>query len=186
LGEEDTVLKFPTLGAVAFVVAALAAAPANAQFKIRLGAETQIVDHVNNPPAGASSTTWLTDQWRPSLVGMLGFYVLPGILSIDGEIAEGFRVNPPPGVSSRIGTTFRLGATLSPPVIPFYVRAAVPLHLEPGDFFASMRAAIGTTIGPPVAKLYLELAADFPLSGAGHSFGDTQTFSAGAGIQFDL
>ena len=174
-------LKFPTLGA-AFALVALAAAPANAQFKIRLGAETQIVEHVNTP----SSTTWLTDQWRPSLVGMLGFYVLPGILSIDGEVAEAFRVNPPAGQSSRIGTTFRLGATLSPPVIPFYIRAAVPLHLEPGDFFASMRAAIGTTIGPPVAKLYLELAADFPLSGAGHSFGDVQTFSAGAGIQFDL
>ena len=102
-------LKFPTLGA-AFAFAALAAAPANAQFKIRLGAETQIVEHVNTP----STTTWLTDQWRPSLVGMLGFYVLPGILSIDGEIAEAFRVNPPAGQSSRIGTTFRLGATLFP------------------------------------------------------------------------
>jgi hypothetical protein len=182
------VLKFPTLGAAfacAFAVVALAAAPANAQFKIRLGAETQILDHVNNPPAGASSTTWLTDQWRPSIVGMLGFYVLP-ILSIDGEIAEAFQVNPPAGQSSRLGTTFRLGATLSPPVIPFYIRAAVPLHLEPGDFFASMRAAIGTTLGPPVAKLYLELAADFPLGGAGHSFGDQQTVSVGAGLQFDL
>jgi hypothetical protein len=175
------VLKFPTLGA-AFAIATLAfAAPANAQVKIRLGAETQILDHVNTP----STTTWLTDQWRPSIVGMLGFYVLP-ILSIDGEIAEAFQVNPPAGQSSRLGTTFRLGATLSPPVIPFYIRAAVPLHLEPGDFFASMRAAIGTTIGPPVAKLYIELAADFPISGAGHSFGDEQTFSVGAGIQFDL
>src|SRR5205823_10502146 len=100
-GEEETVLKFPTLGA-AFAVAALAAAPANAQVKIRLGAETQLLDHVNNPPAGASSTTWLTDRWRPSLVGMLGFYVLP-VLSIDGEIAEAFQTNP----SERLGTTFR-------------------------------------------------------------------------------
>jgi len=129
------VLKFPTLGA-AFAVAALAAAPAHAQVKIRLGAETQVLDHVNTP----STTTWLTDQWRPSVVGMLGFYV----------------------------------------------RAAIPLHLEPGDFFASMRAAIGTVFGPPVAKLYLELAADFPLGGGGHSFFDQQTFSLGAGLQLNL
>jgi len=174
------VLKFPTLGAVV-AVAALVAAPAQAQVKIRLGGETQLLDHVNSP----STTTWLTDQWRPSVVGMLGFYVLP-ILSIDAELAEAFRVNPPAGQSSRIGTTFRLGATLEPPVLPFYVRAAVPLHLEPGDFFASMRAAIGTVFGPPVVKLYLELAADFPLGGGGHSFFDQQTFSAGAGLQLNL
>ena len=177
-------LKFPTLGA-AFAVAALAAAPANAQVKIRLGAETQILEHVNNPPPGVSSTTWLTDQWRPSIVGMLGFYVLP-VLSIDAEIAEAFRVNPPAGLSSRIGTTFRLGATFEPPLLPFYIRAAVPLHLEPGDFFASMRGAIGTLIGPPVAKLYIELAADFPLGGGGHDFFDTQTLSVGAGLQLHL
>jgi hypothetical protein len=178
------VSKFPTLGA-AFAFAALAAAPAHAQFKIRLGAETQLLEHVNSPPAGQSSTTWLTDQWRPSVVGMLGFYVLP-VLSIDAELAEAFRVNPPPGQDSRIGTTFRLGATFEPPLLPFYLRAAIPLHLEPGDFFASMRAAIGTTFGPPVAKLYLELAADFPLGGGGHSFFDRQTLSAGAGLQLNL
>jgi len=174
------VLKFPPLGA-AVAVAALVAAPAHAQVKIRLGGETQLVDHVNSP----STTTWLTDQWRPSVVGMLGFYVLP-ILSIDAEIAEAFRVNPPPGQDSRIGTTFRLWATVEPPLLPFYVRAAIPLHLEPGDFFASMRAAVGTLIGPPVAKLYIELAADFPLGGAGHSFFDQQTFSVGAGLQLHL
>jgi hypothetical protein len=173
-----------TLGA-AVAVAALATAPAHAQVKIRLGGETQILDHVNNPPAGTSSTTWLTDQWRPSIVGMLGYYVLP-VLSIDAEIAEAFRVNPPAGQDSRIGTTFRLGATFEPPLLPFYVRAAVPLHLEPGDFFASMRAAIGTLFGPPVAKLYIELAADFPLGGGGHDFFDQQTVSVGAGLQLHL
>jgi hypothetical protein len=177
------VLKFPTLGA-AFAIAALAAAPAHAQVKIRLGAETQLLDHVNSP----SSTTWLTDQWRPSVVGMLGFYVLP-FLSIDGEIAEAFQVNPPPGQDSRIGTTFRLGATFEPPLVPIYVRAAFPLHLEPSPVFASMRAAVGTLIGPPVAKLYLELAADFPLGVGGSGspdFFSRQTVSVGAGLQLNL
>jgi hypothetical protein len=177
------VLKLPTLGA-AFAVAALAAAPAHAQVKIRLGAETQILDHVNSP----SSTTWLTDQWRPSVVGMLGFYVLP-FLSIDGELAEAFQVNPPAGQDSRLGTTFRLGATFEPPGLPFYLRAAVPLHLEPSPFVASMRAAIGTLIGPPVAKLYLELAADFPLGIGGTGspdFFSQQTISVGAGLQLNL
>jgi hypothetical protein len=180
------VLKFPTLGA-AVAVAALAATPAQAQFKIRLGAETQVLDHVNNPPPGVSSTTWLTDQWRPSVVGMLGFYVLP-FLSIDAELAEAFRVNPPAGQDSRIGTTFRLGATFEPPLLPFYLRAAVPLHLEPSPVFASMRAAIGTLLGPPVAKLYLELAADFPLGGGSGSpsFFSQQTISVGAGLQLNL
>jgi len=180
------VIKFPTLGA-AFAVAALAAAPAQAQLKIRLGAETQILEHVNNPPAGASSTTWLTDRWRPSVVGMLGFYVLP-VLSIDAELAEAFQVNPPAGQNSRLGTTFRLGATFEPPLLPFYLRAAVPLHLEPSPFVASMRAAIGTLFGPPVAKLYIELAADFPLGGSSGApdFFSTQTFSLGAGLQLHL
>ena len=179
-------IKFPTLGA-AFAVAALAAAPAQAQLKIRLGAETQILEHVNNPPAGASSTTWLTDRWRPSVVGMLGFYVLP-VLSIDAELAEAFQVNPPAGQDSRLGTTFRLGATFEPPLLPFYLRAAVPLHLEPSPFVASMRAAIGTLFGPPVAKLYIELAADFPLGGSSGApdFFSTQTFSLGAGLQLHL
>ena len=179
-------IKFPTLGA-AFAVAALAAAPAQAQLKIRLGAETQILEHVNNPPAGASSTTWLTDRWRPSVVGMLGFYVLP-VLSIDAELAEAFQVNPPAGQNSRLGTTFRLGATFEPPLLPFYLRAAVPLHLEPSPFVASMRAAIGTLFGPPVAKLYIELAADFPLGGSSGApdFFSTQTFSLGAGLQLHL
>ena len=180
-------LKFPTLGAV-FAVAALAAAPAQAQVKLRLGAETQLLNHVNNPPAGVSSTTWLTDQWRPSIVGMVGFYVLP-VLSIDGELAEEFRVNPPAGQDSRVGTTFRLGATFEPPLLPFYLRAAVPLHLEPSPFVASMRAAIGTLIGPPVAKLYLELAADFPLGIGGTgapNFFSQQTISVGAGLQLNL
>lgn len=179
-------IKFPTLGA-AFAVAALAAAPAHAQVKIRLGAETQILEHVNNPPAGASSTTWLTDRWRPSVVGMLGFYVLP-VLSIDAELAEAFQVNPPAGQDSRLGTTFRLGATFEPPLLPFYLRAAVPLHLEPSPFVASMRAAIGTLFGPPVAKLYIELAADFPLGGGSGApdFFSTQTISLGAGLQLHL
>jgi hypothetical protein len=180
------VLKFPTLGAAVAVVM-LAAAPAQAQFKVRLGAETQLVDHVNNPPRGVSSTTWLTDQWRPSVVGMLGFYVLP-FLSIDAELAEAFRVNPPANQSSRIGTTFRLGATFEPPLLPFYLRAAFPIHLEPSPVFASMRAAIGTLFGPPVAKLYLELAADFPLGGGSGSpdFFSQQTISVGAGLQLNL
>ena len=100
--------KFPTLGA-AFAVAALFASPAHAQFKIRAGAETQIVQHVNNP----DSTTWLTDQWRPSLVGMVGFSVVP-FLSLDAEIAQTFIKNSPNL------TTIRLGATLEPPVLRHY------------------------------------------------------------------
>jgi len=165
--------KFPTLGA-AFAVAALFAAPAHAQFKIRAGAETQIVKHVNNP----DSTTWLTDQWRPSLVGMVGFSLIPW-LSLDAELAQTFIKN-----SSNL-TTVRLGATLEPPVLPFYVRAAIPIQVS-DPVFTSMRAGIGTTFGVPVAKIYLEFDADFPLSGNGHSFGDQQTFSLGGGLQLNL
>ena len=168
-------LKFPTFGA-AFAAAALFAAPAHAQFKIRAGAETQIVQHVNNP----STTTWLTDQWRPSLVGMVGYSIVPSFLSLDAELAQTFIKNSPNL------TTVRVGATLEPPVLPFYVRAAIPIQLSPEPVFTSMRAAIGTLFGVPVAKIYLELAADFPLGGGGHSFGDQQTFSLGGGLQLNL
>jgi len=53
---------------------------------------------------------------------------------------------------------------------------------------ALVAAAIGTLFGPPVAKLYLELAADFPLGGGSGSpdFFSQQTISVGAGLQLNL
>ena len=45
---------------------------------------------------------------------------------------------------TRKGTTLRLGVTVSPPVLPIYVRAAIPLHLEPSPFQSYFRLGGGT------------------------------------------
>jgi hypothetical protein len=114
---------------------------------------------------------------------MLQFWLPANIISIDGELSEAYNFKS----STRVGTTVRLGATLSLPLLPFYVRGAVPIKCEgEGPAFAGLRAGIGTNIGLPIAKLYIEADADFPLfggSGTPDAF-TRQDISLGAGVAF--
>jgi len=182
--------------ALAALLAALVAAPAaHAGTKLRLGAEAVLGSH--DKDAGWTS---LTDRFLVSPEIMLGWTTPLDILSIDVEVAEQFITNPNKSLneSSRVGTTVRPGITISPPVVPVYFRAAIPLHIEPSPFQSYARLGVGLTFGISAVSLYVEGDADFPLFG-----GDTtqningvqttrsapdpfsqQIFSAGAGLQF--
>lgn len=153
---------------------------ARADIGLRLGAEAGIAHHDSN------RTTYITDNFPLALNGMLSYWLPGDILSIDGELSEAILLNPPNGVSARQGTTFRVGATLSPPVLPIYLRAAIPLHFEPSPFLAGLRLGAGLTFPLVLFKIYLEADADFPLAGgtgAPNAF-SSQDISLGAGVAF--
>ena len=164
------------------LAAVLLAAPlaARADIGLRLGAEAGIAHHDSN------RTTYITDNFPLALNGMLSYWLPGDILSIDGEISEAILLSAPAGVSARQGTTVRVGLTFSPPVLPIYLRAAIPLHLEPSPFLAGLRVGAGLTFPLVLFKIYLEADADFPLAGgtgAPNAF-SSQDFSLGAGVAF--
>lgn len=153
---------------------------ARADIGLRLGAEAGIAHHDSN------RTTYITDNFPLALNGMLSYWLPGDILSIDGELSEAIQLNPPNGGSARQGTTFRVGATFSPPVLPIYLRAAIPLHFEPSPFLAGLRVGAGLTLPLVLFKIYLEADADFPLAGgtgAPNAF-SSQDISLGAGVAF--
>ena len=164
----------------AAAAAALIPGAARADLAVRLGAELVLAHHDSN----GGGTTSIADSLQPSANLMLSYSPI-SILSFDGELSEKFKTNPAPTESSRQGTTVRLGITLSPPILPIYLRAAVPLHLEPSPFFAGARLGVGLTLlSLVVAKIYLEGDADFPLFGGTNSPSafSAQDFSLGAGV----
>jgi hypothetical protein len=164
------------------LVAALLAAPlaARADIGLRLGAEAGIAHH------DSSGTSVITDHWPLAADAMLSYWLPGGVLALDAEISESFILSP----SQRTGTTVRVGATFSPPVLPVYFRAAIPLHLEPSPFVASIRGGAGITIPLVLFKIYIEADADFPLASGKDSFGNSvsafsqQDISLGAGVWF--
>jgi hypothetical protein len=181
--------------ALAALLAALVAAPAaHAGTKLRLGAEAVLGQHDKN-----TGWTSLTDRFLVSPEIMLGWTTPLDILSIDVEVAEQFVTNPNKSIneSSRVGTTIRPGITISPPVVPIYFRAAIPLHVEPSPFQSYARVGVGFTFGISAVSLYVEGDADFPLFGGDRTITvngipatastdpfSQQIFSGGAGLQF--
>jgi hypothetical protein len=160
------------------LAAVLLAAPlaARADIGLRLGAEAGILHHSD------AGTSVITDNWPLAANVMLSYWLPGSFLSIDGELTESFTLSP----ATRTGTGFRAGITVSPPVLPIYLRAAIPLHFEPSPFTTGLRVGAGLTANILVLKIYLEADADFPLfgaSGAPSAFG-TQDVSLGAGVEF--
>ena len=151
------------------LAAALLAVPfaARAEVGLRLGGEANIA--YNN----ASGTHAITDNWPLSVDLMLSYWLPTSILSIDAEIAEQFFASTPAGASGRIGTVFRPGIRLSPPVLPLYVRGAIPINIEtncPAGVSScretfDLRLGAGFTIPLILFKIYVEADADFPLGG---------------------
>ena len=159
-------------------------AAARADIGVRLGLEAHLADHDGNHNADGSPgshTTLITDQQQLEGNLMLSYW-MGDALSLDGEISELYNFK----TSTRVGTTFRVGVTFNPPVVPLYFRAAIPIHLEPSPFYSGLRAGVGTTFSFVLAKVYLELDADFPLFGGTGAPGafSTQSISLGSGVQF--
>jgi len=162
------------------LAAVLLAAPlaARADIGVRIGADASVAYNSND----GTGTHFITDTWPLGVDFMLSYWLPTSLLSVDAEISEQFYAKPPTGVSSRIGTVFRPGVRLSPPVLPIYLRAALPINLEtncPAGFTCSrekvdLRLGAGITIPLVLFKIYIEGDADFPLS----SNGPNSAFSA--------
>lgn len=138
---------------------------ARADMGLRLGAEANIANH------DAAGTHSITDNWPLAGDVMLSYWLPGEILSIDLELAELFSLNPPTSLSSRVGTILRPGIRVSPPVIPIYLRAALPINVESNTGYDIGRGTYGLRLGaglniPLVLfKVYVEADADFALGG---------------------
>jgi hypothetical protein len=155
------------------LAAVLLAAPlaARADVGLRVGAEASIAYH------DGSGTHAITDNWPLGADLMLSYWLPTSLISIDAELAEQFYASPPAGFPSRIGTVFRPGVRVSPPVLPIYVRGAIPINVETNcpsiagvtvtcsrETF-DLRLGAGITIPLVLFKIYVEGDADFPLGG---------------------
>jgi hypothetical protein len=157
---------------------------------LRIGPEVELVYHT---PGNGTQT--ITDNFPVAANLMLSYYLPSDILSIDLEVAEGFWLSKPNGISdSRIGTILRPGIRINPPVVPIYFRGAVPILVESPTPGASgqygLRLGAGFNIPLVLFKIYIEGDVDFPSIGGG-DFGttrpgafDTWQFVANAGLDF--
>jgi hypothetical protein len=144
------------------LAAALLAAPlaARADIGLRAALEANIATHANG------STQTLTDNWPLSADVMLSYWAPGSIISFDAEFAREFYASPPSGASGGISWVFRPGIRLSPPVLPIYFRAALPLNIDntnPRET-VDLRLGVGLTFPLVLFKIFLEADADFPIS----------------------
>lgn len=161
-------LAAATAAAAVFLAAPLAA---RAELGLRLGGEADVAYHDNG------GTHFLTSNWPLGADLMLSYWTPGELVSLDAEIAELFYLNPPgTGQGSgpvRIGTVFRPGIRISPPVLPIYLRGAIPINLDSNAPYSSFREKYGLRLGAGITiplvlfKVYLEGDADFPLGGGG-------------------
>ena len=162
------------------IFAALLAAPlaARADVGLRLGADATIANHVDGRNGAPSHTDVLTDNWPLGVDLMLSYWTPGEFLSLDLEIAEQFFASAPSAGNSRIGTVFRPGIRLSPPLFPLYARVAVPINFDqPAPYSREtydLRLGAGFNIPLVLFKIFVEADADFPLGGGDNAPG---TFS---------
>jgi hypothetical protein len=108
---------------------------------------------------------------------MLSYWLPTSLLSLDLDLAEQFFGSPPQGVDKRIGTVIRPGVRFSPPILPIYLRGAIPINVEtncPAGATCSretfdLRLGAGFTIPLVLFKIYIEGDADFPLGGGNNA-----------------
>lgn len=164
---------------------------ANAQVGVRLGLETPIYSHVDQ--SGQSASFSIGDTFQPAINALIEYYPVPnlglGIEAREGFLATGTLSNCAGNNCgyTRTGTNIGPNLTLDLVPVPVYLRAALPIHIEPGDVTWNFRAAGGLKIGVPAFSLYLEAIGDFPLAGNNITpFKSGQSFGAGAGIWLKL
>lgn len=170
------------------LAAALIALPlaARADTGLRLGLEANIATHNSD-----TGTSWLGDNWPLAGDLMLSYWTPGSIVSFDLEVSEQFAASGP--ASGRIGTVLRPGVRISPPVIPFYIRAALPINVETANGereLLDLRLGAGINIPLVLFKIYVEADVDFPLSsktlGTGSSISafNTQSIWLSSGLDF--
>jgi hypothetical protein len=160
------------------LAAPLAAAPSAAladpsEWGVRLGIEAPVATHVND---GASYSIADTIQTAVDLLVVKGPRDFVGF-GFEGRV--GFAGTNGYG---RAGTSIGPTMTLNIPVVPIFLRGALPIHLEPGSIGVRMRLTAGLKVNLQIVGLYLEGILDLPLAGLDNAtlFG-VQQFSLGAG-----
>jgi hypothetical protein len=152
------------------LAAVLLAAPlaARADIGLRLGANADLAYNHND----GSGTHIITDNWPVGLDVMVSWWLPTSLLSIDAELGEQWIFKNP---NERIGTVFRPGVRFSPPILPIYVRGAIPINVETANCPSGvtcretfdLRLGAGITIPLILFKVYIEADADTPISSGG-------------------
>lgn len=154
--------------ALALVAAPLAARAEGGGLRLGVGADVAYHDQ-----AGTHS---ITDNWPVEGALMLSYWLPSDIIALDVEVAEQFFLNHPNApagatAGTRLGTVVRPGVRISPPVIPLYIRGAIPINVETpapydvGRGTYNFRLGAGINIPLVVTKIFIEADADFPLGG---------------------
>jgi hypothetical protein len=149
------------------LAAALLAAPlaARAELGLRLGLDATIANH------DSGGTHIITDNWPLGADVMLSYWTPGSLLALDLELGEAFTLNPPGTAGKRLGTVLRPGIRLSPPILPIYLRGAIPINVESPSPYDSGRGTYGLRLGAGITiplilfKIYFEGDADFALGG---------------------
>jgi hypothetical protein len=149
---------------------------ARAEVGLRLGGEASIGYHAGYPaPTGKplatiNGTHFLTDDWPEAANVMISYWLPTSILVFDLELAEQFLASGP--ASGRVGTVLRPGVRLSLPILPVYLRGAIPINVETANLDREtfdLRLGAGVNIPLALFKIYLEADADFSLGGGSHA-----------------
>jgi hypothetical protein len=119
---------------------------------IRLGVEAPLYTH--NKTNGQSTSFSIGDTFQPAFNGLLSYKPDP-VLAFEAEFIEGFASS---GGSSynRTGTAIGPGLRIQPTGVPLYVRASLPIHVEPSPVQLGLRGAAGLEVSFVVVSLYLE------------------------------
>ena len=170
---------------------ALLAAPlaAHADTGLRLGLEANVATHDD------SGTSWIGDNWPLAGNVMLSYWTPGSIVSFDLEVAEQFYLSSSTRASSgRVGTVVRPGIRISPPILPIYIRGALPINVETKSGERELldaRVGVGLNIPLVLFNVYLEADADFPLSSKSNASGGSnisafnrQAILVGGGLDF--
>jgi hypothetical protein len=113
---------------------------------------------------------------------VLAEYYPIGNIGLGLEFREGFAATG--NGYTRTGTFLGPNVTFDLVPVPIFVRAALPIHLEPDYRAMNLRLAGGLKIGIPLASLYIEATADFPVIQSNVTVFSTQQFGVGAGLWF--
>jgi hypothetical protein len=166
------------------LAAILLAAPlaARADIGLRVGPEVALAYN------DAKGTHAITDTWPVAVNVMLSYWMPTSLVALDLELSEQFRGSGPS--SGRIGTVLRPGVRLNPPVLPIYLRGAIPINIETASGFSretfDLRLGAGLTFPLVLFHIFLEGDVDFPLGGGTNppsAFSSWQ-FLLSAGLDF--
>ena len=170
-------------GVAAFAIPMVANA---GEIGLRIGLETPMYTHQSQN--GQSTTFSIGDTFQPTINVLVEYYPI-GMIGLGLEAREGFlatgTISNCVGANCgyrRTGTSLGPNLTLDLAPIPLYVRAAVPIHVEPDPVRLDFRVAGGLKLGLSVFSIYLELLGDFPLAGSGVSAFSTQQLGLGTGV----